>query len=186
MRANLASIGAVLAILGRLMTAATSKYSIAACVAGIAITWMPACCQGQGLAGDEVLRPYPRLVTAETRADPQAIAALEKPGTVFFQDDFESPNSLKKYFEIRGLKEGRAKLVTDPNLAHSDKRGRIGDSFAFGFSAPAAPVMDAVVTTRMKMNCCRMALLRTLDSTNNVRPRSHLILLSGRQGLVGQ
>jgi hypothetical protein len=64
---------------------------------------------------------YPRLVTAETRHDPKALAALEQPGTVFFRDDFESPDSLKKYFEIRGRREGRAKLVTNPDLAHSGR-----------------------------------------------------------------
>ena len=50
-----------------------------------------------------------------------ALAAREAPGNVVFHDDFESPDSLKKYFEIRGLKEGRAKLVADPKLAHSGK-----------------------------------------------------------------
>lgn len=76
--------------------------------------------QGQGTS-NAPSPPYPRLVTAETRADPAALAALEKPGKIFFQDGFESPDSLKKYFEIRGLKEGRAKLVTDKQLAHSGK-----------------------------------------------------------------
>ena len=59
----------------------------------------------------------PRRVTAETRLDPQALADLQKPGTLFFEDDFESDASLKKYFEIRGLDEGRARRVTDPALA---------------------------------------------------------------------
>jgi hypothetical protein len=78
----------------------------------------------------EEARPYPRLVTAETKADPEALAALEKPGTVLFADDFESPDSLKKYFEIRGAREGLARLVTDPALA---RRGR----GAFQVTAPA-------------------------------------------------
>ncbi|MFH1267230.1 MAG: hypothetical protein ABIK89_15990, partial [Planctomycetota bacterium] len=50
---------------------------------------------GQAAASDDERRPHPRLVTADTRADPQAIAALEKPGKVFFHDDFESPESVK-------------------------------------------------------------------------------------------
>lgn len=74
--------------------------------------------------------PYPRLVTAETRANPAALAALQKPGTVIFEDDFETPASLKKYFEIRGAKEGRARLATDPGLAH-------GGSGAFAVTAVA-------------------------------------------------
>ena len=71
------------------------------------------------VAGDDGVPAAPRLVTTATKADPAARAALEKPGTVIFQDDFESPASLKKYFEIRGLKEGHAKLVSDAALAHS-------------------------------------------------------------------
>lgn len=72
----------------------------------------------------------PRLATAQTRADPQAIAALEKPGKVFLHDDFESAESVKNYFEIRGLKDGRAKLVTDAELAHAGEG-------AIQFTAPA-------------------------------------------------
>ena len=49
---------------------------------------------------------YPTLVTAETRANPQALARLQRHGQAFFRDDFESPDSVKKYFEIRGLKRG--------------------------------------------------------------------------------
>jgi hypothetical protein len=67
----------------------------------------------------ESSRPYPTLVTDQTRADPRALAALERPGRVFFSDGFESPDSLKMYFEIRGLREGRAKLVAGTATAHS-------------------------------------------------------------------
>jgi len=73
---------------------------------------------------------YPRLVTATTRADAAALAVLEKPGEVFFQDDFESAESLKKYFEIRGQREGRAKLVEGRGAAHSGNG-------AIQFTAPA-------------------------------------------------
>ena len=73
---------------------------------------------------------YPRLVTAETRANPQALAALERPGKVFFRDDFESSESLKKYIEVQGLKEGRAKLVSDAEVAHLGKG-------AIQFTSPA-------------------------------------------------
>ncbi|MDY0165870.1 MAG: hypothetical protein RBS80_04955 [Thermoguttaceae bacterium] len=88
----------------------------AAAVLGAA-RWVSA----QPLAADDADRPYPRLVTAETLADPARLAALEAPGKVFFEDGFESADSLKNYFEIRGLKEGRAKLVSDPKLAHSGR-----------------------------------------------------------------
>jgi hypothetical protein len=74
--------------------------------------------------------PYPTLVTAETRDDPAALAVLQKPGRVIFRDGFESPASLKNYFEIRGLKEGRAKLVSGGGLARAGKG-------AIRFTAPS-------------------------------------------------
>ena len=62
---------------------------------------------------------YPKLVTRETREDADGLSQLERPGTVFFRDGFESPESLKKYFEIRGLREGHARLTTSAELAHT-------------------------------------------------------------------
>ncbi len=75
--------------------------------------------QAQDASPKQDERPYPVLVTETTRADANAIAQLEKPGTVLFHDEFESADSLENYFEIRGTKEGRAKLVSEKNLAHS-------------------------------------------------------------------
>jgi len=72
----------------------------------------------------------PRLATAKTRADAEALARLQQPGTVFFEDGFESDASLEKYFEIRGRDDGRAGLVVDADLAHSGKG-------AIRFTAPA-------------------------------------------------
>lgn len=63
----------------------------------------------------------PLLVTAQTRADKAALSSLQKPGEVFFEDDFENDSSFKKYFEIRGLKEGKVKLVNDADNVHSGK-----------------------------------------------------------------
>lgn len=77
-------------------------------------------CCASGSAADQAV-PDPARVTAETRADPARRAALERPGTVVFHDGFESPESLKKYFEIRGLREGHAQLVTDAEAAHSGR-----------------------------------------------------------------
>jgi len=62
---------------------------------------------------------YPTIITGQTRADPKALAALETPGRVLFSDGFESPDALKSYFEVLGLKEGRVKLTGEPTLAHS-------------------------------------------------------------------
>ena len=61
----------------------------------------------------------PQLVTATTRGDPQTLDELQKPGEIFFEDDFESEASLNKYFEIRGRKSGKAKLIADPANVHS-------------------------------------------------------------------
>jgi len=63
--------------------------------------------------------PPPRLVTAETRADPEALAALETPGDVFFKDGFEDARSLKLYFEIRGRDDGRAVIESSSERAHT-------------------------------------------------------------------
>ncbi len=94
------------------------------------------CCQAAYAQGG-----YPVLVTAKTRADRRATEELEKPGKVVFSDGFESPDSLKNYFEIRGLKDGRAKLTADPKKAHSGKGaiqftapGRDGKSSGAGAS----------------------------------------------------
>jgi len=73
---------------------------------------------GIATATDDSSNTYPNFVTAETRGDAEKLSALERPGKVFFRDGFESPESLKKYFEIRGLREGRAKLTTDAELAN--------------------------------------------------------------------
>lgn len=77
----------------------------------------------------EDARP-PLLVTARTLADPKALATLQTPGKSVFQDDFETQASLDKYFEVRGLKEGRAKLETTAAQARSGKG-------SFRFTAPA-------------------------------------------------
>jgi hypothetical protein len=55
-------------------------------------------------------RPYPRLVTDATRADGEALAALQRPGKTIFADGFEKPDALKSSFEVRGL----AALSLDP------------------------------------------------------------------------
>jgi Polysaccharide lyase 14 len=72
-------------------------------------------------AAEEESRSYPRLITGATKADPQALAELKRKGAVLFRDDFESPDSLEKYFEIRGLKQGNAKLVTGGEVVRSGK-----------------------------------------------------------------
>jgi hypothetical protein len=78
-----------------------------------AATW------GTAARGDEP--PAPRLVTHQTLAEPKALAALETPGRIVFQDDFETEASLDKFFEVRGRKEGRARIDTSPGNARSGK-----------------------------------------------------------------
>lgn len=89
---------------------------------------LPAACGLAAEAGEPA--PEPRLVTAATRGSPQALSELQRPGEIFFEDRFESDASLTNYFEIRGLKEGFARRVSDPALAHSG-------SGAMRFTAPA-------------------------------------------------
>lgn len=63
----------------------------------------------------------PVEVTIETQADPAALAALEKPGRMIFQDDFESAESLANYFEIRGRESGHAAWSGDGSVAHGGR-----------------------------------------------------------------
>jgi hypothetical protein len=88
----------------------------------------------------------PRLATEATRADPKALAALQQPGTILFSDGFESPDSLSRYFEVRGRKEGLAKAIRDPKLARSGtgafqctapaREGKESDAGASGWLGP--------------------------------------------------
>jgi len=80
------------------------RKTLAAVCLPLALVWTPAA------SGEE--RQGPQLVTKRTLADPSVLAALQTTGKIVFQDDFESTASLAKYFEIRGLKEGRAVLET--------------------------------------------------------------------------
>ena len=73
-------------------------------------------CGALAVAGQQA----PALVTAATRADPQALAALERPGRVVFEDGFETDASFDNYFEVRGRKEG---LVVRDVLAGRAHRG---------------------------------------------------------------
>lgn len=56
----------------------------------------------------------PRDVTLETLADEDALEALQAPGKVLFEDDFEGgEDGLDAYFEIRGRDDGRVSLDGD-------------------------------------------------------------------------
>lgn len=81
----------------------------------------------------------PRDVTLETRADPVALARLQAPGRVLFEDDFESDASFERYFEVRGREDGR---VARDALARSGDGAlrctapaRAGESSGAGASA---------------------------------------------------
>lgn len=76
--------------------------------------------QEPAATADDVV-PRPRLVTAATKADEARLADLQRPGRILFRDDFESDDSLRQWFEIRGRDDGRAVRVDDADLAH---RGR--------------------------------------------------------------
>jgi hypothetical protein len=65
--------------------------------------------------------PYPRDVTAATRADAAERARIERPGEVVFADAFESEQSFARWFEIQGLAEGRVVIEQDPAIVHEGK-----------------------------------------------------------------
>lgn len=65
--------------------------------------------------------PYPRDVTLETLKDAKALAALQAPGKVLFEDGFESDASLDRFFDIHGRDDGRTSVAIDEELAHGGK-----------------------------------------------------------------
>jgi len=71
----------------------------------------------------------PEDITEATLGDSEALARLEKPGEIFFEDGFESPANLENYLEVRGLDDGRTQLVDDPDKIHTG-------SSAIQFTAP--------------------------------------------------
>lgn len=65
----------------------------------------------------------PRDVTNQTLKDEDALAALQKPGKILFEDDFEGgKESLAKYFELRGVSDGRVSLDTEPHRGKTSLR----------------------------------------------------------------
>ena len=65
--------------------------------------------------------PYPQDVTQETLANPEELSRLQGAGEVFFQEDFESSDSLGKWYNRIGEKEGLTQVTIDSALAHSGK-----------------------------------------------------------------
>lgn len=65
--------------------------------------------------------PYPRLVTAETRADADELARLTRPGTRLFEDGFESEASFGSWFEVRGREQGSAAIDRLAAHVHAGK-----------------------------------------------------------------
>ncbi len=103
---------------GARLRSVCAAAAVAAAQVAVVGLWAAPCVASERGAGGPAAR---RLVTAQTRADAKALKRLQQPGKVFFQDGFETPASLKKYFEVRGLKDGRAKLVSDAAVARSGR-----------------------------------------------------------------
>jgi hypothetical protein len=82
-------------------------------------SWIVCCAAGVLRQEGPASPPSPALVTHATLADPVKLAELERPGEVLFEDGFEAEDSLARYFEVRGAKDGRALRTTDAALAHA-------------------------------------------------------------------
>jgi hypothetical protein len=117
-------------------------------VAGATILLVCATLAGaRGAPPDQPQADPPQLITEKTLADADALARLQQPGKVLFEDDFESLESLTKYFEIRGRREGRARLIRDAGVAHTGRgaiqftaaanRGRSSGAGASAWFGPA-------------------------------------------------
>ena len=80
-----------------------------------------------GAAGTAVAQYEPRIVTEQTLADSEALARLQRPGTVFFADEAESEAGFDRFLSVSG-RGTRATLST--TVAH---RG----SGSYEFLSPA-------------------------------------------------
>ncbi len=61
----------------------------------------------------------PRDVTTRTLAQQQELRQLETPGAVFFEEDFEAPDCLAKWYNRIGEKHGLVRVASGPGIAHS-------------------------------------------------------------------
>ena len=97
----------------------------------------------------------PKDVTRETLANPEELSRIQKPGEVFFQEGFESSDSLQKWFNRLGEEKGLTQIVIDSNLAHSGNgvlqlrtEDKSGESSAAGCSYWFYPGHDTVYFRR--------------------------------------
>ena len=75
-----------------------------------------------GLTPAAAATPFPgQDVTERTRRNRSALEALQAPGRVFFQADFEQTDWYQPFFDRYGFREGRLRRVTDPKLVHSGR-----------------------------------------------------------------
>jgi hypothetical protein len=66
-------------------------------------------------------RPYPIDVTEQTLNNPAELARLQKPGTILFEEGFEEPDALKRFYNLRESDRGAQQIVLDGSVAHSGK-----------------------------------------------------------------
>ncbi len=105
--------------------------------------------------GEEGPMAYPRDVTQETLAHPEELARLQTPGSVFFQEDFESPKDLEKWYNRIGEKAGATQVVLNRTFAHSGQGAlqlhtvnRNGESSAAGATYWFHPGYDTIYFRR--------------------------------------
>jgi hypothetical protein len=104
---------------------------------------------GAPQAGAEV--PYPKDVTVETLGNAQELARLEKPGEVFFQDGFDTADSLKSWFDVRGsvkVVQDAALVHTGPGVLQMDVADQQGKEAGAGVDYWFAPGYDVVYFRR--------------------------------------
>ena len=104
---------------------------------------------------NEYEKTYPRDVTVETLADPDALASLQRPGHIFFEEDFESPDTFQRWYGRIGESEGRTQRIDSATLAHTGTgvlelktEDRAGQASAAGASYWFHPGYDTVYFRR--------------------------------------
>lgn len=65
--------------------------------------------------------PYPVDATAQTLANPSELARLQTPGTLLFEEGFESSEALDRFYNLREADRGAQEIISDESIAHSGK-----------------------------------------------------------------
>jgi len=70
-------------------------------------------------SAEDESRPYPVDVTAQTLADSVEFARLHEAGRILFDESFDGPDALRRFFNLRGKDRGALEVISDSSVAHT-------------------------------------------------------------------